>query len=98
MADQDEGNLMHQAPDEITAPDAGQRYFIRTPLENQQFGVPLHRFHAQAGGFLDPWQTVILLQDILEAHILPKVRQDYTEWTAYYIQLGLVTDGDRLLQ
>jgi hypothetical protein len=66
-------------------------YILKTPEENAEQGVDIPRIEAFDSGHLGPWQTVLLMQDIMEAGALHVLPHKFLVLCAYYAEVGLLT-------
>lgn len=56
--------------------------------------VSMKRYHELRAGMLDPWQILVLYQDMLEANCLPPERVSHAQ---HYLDLGLCRVPDQMV-
>lgn len=66
-------------------------YELKSPDQNMSDGVSIARVEGFEANRLNPWETVLLLQDILEAKVLRALPPRYLAACAYYAHVGLIT-------
>lgn len=66
-------------------------YELKSPDQNMMDGVAITRVEGFEANKLNPWEVVLLLQDILEAKILRSLPHRYLAMCAYYAHINLIT-------
>lgn len=70
-------------------------YISKTPQQNIEEGIPEDKLNALVNAELDIWEMVTVMQDTLEAGLLPMLPDRTIYLCRYYMDIGLVSNTKR---